>query len=563
VCNCSPGFCAKNNGAGYGVCVVAGNDTLTASVKPVNQEMPQFPSPHNQVTVGLAFSGGGSRALTVTLGAYRALEDLRLMSNVDAISSVSGGTWASSIYMFADMSKEELLGPATVPAALTMEALQQTPAALGNAVTRSMDSWVEDMLAKGMLSTDMWPNYVGETVLEPFGLNEKNSFIAGSIDEVERIRQENPPMSEQSFLVPQPGRPKVFVMGGTILAPVGYMPGPDSIASFQMSPDFTGSPFWPNGSNVSYKPASGTGLTDLQGVLIGGGFVDTYAFGDSAPQDHQSGGDEILLHEPKKPFNLPLAVGISSAAGAALLANWGGTYQYILPQVPYWPVPPKGFGEVSSRTYLMGDGGNIENSGLLALVQRGVKRAVMWVSTYIPLRMDIDFCSAFDPSVFNNTDPLVSAPMVFDKFGYQYQDAGSIYTNNHIFPREDVGSVFCGLQSLKLQGRPLVHRSKHNVIPNTWWGIKGGWELDLVIVYNDQSTEFENALPAETQEAFGGETPQERTDGEFAHFPLYNTLDQTGITEFTQLTTAQVNLLAAQSEFFIRKNEALFREVLR
>jgi len=62
----------------------------------------------------------------------------------------------------------------------------------------------------------------------------------------------------------------------------------------------------------------------------------------------------------------------------------------------------------------------------------------------------------------------------------------------------------------------------------------------------------------------GGKTPQERKDGEFARFPLYKTMGQTEeSTELTRLTGAQVNLLAAQSEFFIRRNEALFREVLR
>lgn len=50
---------------------------------------------------GVCFSGGGSRALTVTMGVLRALESLKLIPHIDAISSVSGGTWASSIYMFA------------------------------------------------------------------------------------------------------------------------------------------------------------------------------------------------------------------------------------------------------------------------------------------------------------------------------------------------------------------------------------------------------------------------------------------------------------------------------
>ena len=42
------------------------------------------------------------------MGVLRALESLKLIPHVDAISSVSGGTWASSIYMFAkDVSIKE------------------------------------------------------------------------------------------------------------------------------------------------------------------------------------------------------------------------------------------------------------------------------------------------------------------------------------------------------------------------------------------------------------------------------------------------------------------------
>ena len=111
---------------------------------------------------GICFSGGGSRALSVTLGVLRALESLQLIPHIDAISSVSGGTWASSIYMFAkDVSVkddgdetrldacfvlrhlkaqaswetvvQELLGEDTVPNDLTMDRLESEPPRLGEA----------------------------------------------------------------------------------------------------------------------------------------------------------------------------------------------------------------------------------------------------------------------------------------------------------------------------------------------------------------------------------------------------------------------------------------------
>ena len=33
------------------------------------------------------------------MGVYRALQDLGILEELDGISSVSGGTWASSVYM--------------------------------------------------------------------------------------------------------------------------------------------------------------------------------------------------------------------------------------------------------------------------------------------------------------------------------------------------------------------------------------------------------------------------------------------------------------------------------
>ena len=69
--------------------------------------------------------------MSFTTGVYRALNQLELIPELDAISSVSGGTWCSSIFMFGKEFKgepietAELLGKATVPSELTMEALKE------------------------------------------------------------------------------------------------------------------------------------------------------------------------------------------------------------------------------------------------------------------------------------------------------------------------------------------------------------------------------------------------------------------------------------------------------
>ena len=68
--------------------------------------------PH-KVTV--AASGGGTRAMSGTIGQLRALKDMKLLDEVNLFVAISGATWATAVYLFADKrySSEDLLGATT------------------------------------------------------------------------------------------------------------------------------------------------------------------------------------------------------------------------------------------------------------------------------------------------------------------------------------------------------------------------------------------------------------------------------------------------------------------
>ena len=63
--------------------------------------------PKKPRNVGLALSGGGSRAIAFHLGCLRALHDLNLLSRVQVISSVSGGSVISAMYAYSNDSFRE------------------------------------------------------------------------------------------------------------------------------------------------------------------------------------------------------------------------------------------------------------------------------------------------------------------------------------------------------------------------------------------------------------------------------------------------------------------------
>ena len=64
--------------------------------------------PKKSKNIGLALSGGGSRAIAFHLGCLRALCDLDLLSRVQVISSVSGGSLIASMYAYSSESFRKL-----------------------------------------------------------------------------------------------------------------------------------------------------------------------------------------------------------------------------------------------------------------------------------------------------------------------------------------------------------------------------------------------------------------------------------------------------------------------
>ena len=63
--------------------------------------------PEKPGNIGIALSGGGSRAMAFHLGCLRALHDLDLLSRVQVISSVSGGSVIAAMYAYSSDSFRE------------------------------------------------------------------------------------------------------------------------------------------------------------------------------------------------------------------------------------------------------------------------------------------------------------------------------------------------------------------------------------------------------------------------------------------------------------------------
>jgi len=492
------------------------------------------------------------------------------MESFDAISAVSGGAWATSLYMFAyteGVSDEDLLGfkKPNPPQHLTIDVLKQEPPRMGRVVTTSAKPFLASTASKTYEANKLWIDFVARSILQPFRLDNDNSlkFMAGSLTQVEDIKRRNPDLKKFDFRIPRPDRARVFIMNGAIMSPSGFENTQDAVVSLQMGPDWTGSPFFPNGKtrNMKYTMLyNQKDLHNLNGMTIGGGFVESFAFGSAAPAVQSGDASPTKMGAPGQPFTLADAVGISSCALAGALADYAAV-SYINPDEQLWPVTAEGQREMS---YQLGDGGIIENAGLLPMLQRGAKKVVWLINTDTGLLDGFDWCGPepkkrdFDP----NAKPVKITNQLSDKFGFGISAPTGYLLNNKVFHSAHLAEVGCELQQKKQKLFPAVLRKKMTVLPNSWWGIKGGYQVDMLFVYLERSKRFEAHIKDQKLK-YEIEKGAQGKGGLFNHYPFFKTTFQNGVPELIQYTNEQVNLLAALGEYYVKHNKNLFADMLK
>ncbi|CAK9062645.1 Uncharacterized protein SCF082_LOCUS32595, partial [Durusdinium trenchii] len=300
-----------------------------------------------------------------------------------------------------------------------------------------------------------------------------------------------------------------------------------------------------------------------------------------APDDEAQRGGKVEVPTPDTNFSLPeRMVGISSYAPASKFSNRRLTSLWLNVQKKYWPIRSNTCpSPQEAHEYQMGDGGAIDNSGLLPLLQRGSrKERVIWIaSSYRPLQ-DYDFegatgqrvgCLAtidnFDPHAAGVVDQLSSL------FGYGLndQDEGYFYGNNQglmllkirqarapqrssykctagqttihqglvtsvvetrltedcpqmtieVFKKSQLLPICRKLFALKSSGKPMVLKESLDVLPNSYWGIRGAHQVSFVLIYLDKCAEFQQQLPQEVQDEIA-----KGPHGMLENYPIYRTL---------------------------------------
>uniref|UniRef100_A0A7S2RZQ3 PNPLA domain-containing protein n=1 Tax=Mucochytrium quahogii TaxID=96639 RepID=A0A7S2RZQ3_9STRA len=506
--------------------------TLDAKVYPRSEGFPEQTTGvvKRDNTIALAFCGGGNRAHGANVGFLRALHHQNLLSKFDYLSTVSGSSWSGAILTFQKThSLTALLGKQSDFSALSLDALNKPPAAMAKTATFGFLDIGKEAAKNPLSSHSWWSNMMGTIFLEPFNLSDTTKTF---VQDAKSLQGES-----MGFYTANEDLPFWIPIGAVLGPKPGLLDRKLKLGAqirlLEMTPMYSGiaTPL----ETIDYSRGDDS--------PIGGGYVDTFAF--SSPRPLSMGKENMVQVDVnlEKPFTLADAIGISSMAVSYDLERF---HLGILdPKFDYWPVESNLSSTPDAQEYYGADGGVLDVAGIMPILQRKVKKAVVCMSSAdkVPTKEEFDGCDKknMDDDIIN------SSPWAKDfasqYFGYwkNVNPCSGFFQENQVFEKEQFLDLLCQIQTNVQNGKPSNVLLDHTTVKNTRYGIPAGQQIQILWVYLTDQAQY---LPKETQDEI-----EKGKNGKFANFPNYNVVTQAGLLDPVALKTDQVNLLAAAAEW--------------
>ncbi len=537
---------------------------LRTLVYPSNQQ-PVYPelqidrfSPSSH-PIGVCFSGGGPRAMTAGLGQMRGLMHTPLYELIGAISCVSGGSWFGGAFSFAapSISDGVLMGPVTQPGDITLDnAAMLAETSLAYGLTQidnlAIGKAITEEIFSGVPGNRLFARMINTILLANLGITDVNRFFSLDANSVAQIVANNTPgLTAADFYTLRNDRP-YFIACATQVYPDDKQL---EMRQFEYSPLYDGtSQYFPTGGS----PAG----------AFGGGYVQNFAFDSSDPQVPDAHG-LITVDAPLHRFTISDLMGSSGAAPGSILDSLG--FPSLFAQVHYWDPRNAGTAATVQKMSIV-DGGDLENTGIVALLRRQYPVILVGVNTSIPMNTasgtyeGIDYQIAalfgYEPAETQATREIRNPVRAHGKQTSAATPPASIPADQQtpqalqisipqqpiqVFPQADWPAVRDGLKKALAGGGPVYYVSEHTIYEQNPFGIAqypNGQKVKVVWLYNQRIAKWVSQLRPDVAAFLDSKSKTEF----MANFPNYDTVQQNsdllGIKELLMYTPRQVNLLA-------------------
>jgi hypothetical protein len=494
-------------------------------------------------SLGLAFSGGGTRSAAATLGQLRGLRANGWLDHVRYISAISGGGWASVPFTFTKRPLDEFLGRYEAPGALLKDAVEhEDNGRLSKAIANSgllaaglpegaaaaaqiyATSHSSQLLTEILGLTNrlrrepdrldktyarlLAPIFVdgdkNDELIEPGTTNATRLFSwnTATANEMSRIGHVS------DFVVSGPDRPFLIATGTIVSARTDYD--------------------YPLLMPVEYTPLY-VGVRHQFGGRFGGSYIWPWAYdpvGAEKPPTQTDGVDTVDVHyDDAHKFTLADVVASTGAApelavvlGASLPEKYQSKVQLgaqVFPAFRHVSVQQDGASVTDALPHA--DGGAEDNLGIMPLLARHVGNIIVFINTetrYVENNDDLQslFVPVYPPGLSGDKRHNV----VFDQ-GLHQRVVGALREARE---RGDA-QVYCD--------------GGWNVLANARFGIGPYSGLNICFVYNAAVPRWEAEFKT------NGDVLQ--LAKEMKNFPWFSTFEQNK-PNVIKLTTAEVNLLS-------------------
>ncbi len=552
---------------------------------------------------GIAFSGGGTRSAAATLGQMQALYDLGWLDKVDYISAISGGAWGSLPFMFlpekyCDKETKEAcdkayLGNYTSPLKISEKQLMCSDKySLSDAISNAKYDVLNNnhfyMWLTGR-GDETFARYLGNIFLRPFklkngidkDLGEQKFFAYGDAPYFNQLiidqKTEGATADKTDFFKARVDRP--FYIASSTLMTFGSG-DPEYFLPVEMTPFYVGVPTKAKmikrekNIDISNPDDQGNQYSIKETYL--GGYVEPFAY-DFLPPDvgrSSSTGVRVIVKSnyKKQRFSLSDVLAATGAAPHQTLRSAGPfevlTQQLGFPEFIHWGVRDDlqetehhqhddKEGEKVVVDYLEqahGDGGHLDNIGIMPLLARKVKNILVFVNTQTPFRSG---GNVYETSIYDNITSFFN----YDREG-PFKKVFEGKPHNVIFERSAYVKLLDGLKKRQSKGEPLIYCNQYNIKENERYNIRydADYKPNICWVYLDRSKKWLADIKKNDNINMEMINDIDKYKGEFKHFPHYWTfLNNLPRITLIDMSHKQVNLLANLTAWTVREGAQTIR----
>lgn len=532
----------------------------------LNQASPMYYNAlEGRASSGICISGGGTVSASLIAGYFKALVESGLMDRVSYISGVSGGCWGSAPFAFMrDLEDKDFYAAVCAPG----DYVAHIEEAIGkktwvevnplNSMTHVVtNAPIADLTLKNLaFMHEAYSRAVGTIFLQPFNipspvnpLVDQRRYFTTDENTLEDIKDRNGDISNDDVLVMVPNRP-YLIMNTTMLIP--------TLAASKKFKDYAHYLFEFTPGYCGMFAAHG----NYSGINLGGSYLETIGF-NTNPVAVSS---DLIQTESDYRFELCQPVGTSGSAIEEMILkknNLEDQLANFLPAYNYWnPTQFVAAPEtVQADTIYFGDGGIIENTGIISLLLRGLSN----VAAFLSEPVCFGDANAADVTKYEIFGYNQIACLFGEKIWYRVDDNSPYQLvadipSRQVFDNTPVGGItpfqqllqsFIGLRN---QGKALVQQQTLTVIANSLFGVKGGYNCNVVWSIIDTCTLFNEALAHDISDRIG-------KDGDLKNFPKVKVFDENE-GEIIQLKAIQANLLGSLAYWMVETNMATYFNVL-